>query len=328
MKKNDKNNDLFNKLASAENDFFSNQLFSPVLKGKPIRVRIAGILVNLQVAKPKNFEGWGVFQPIDYKTARFVRAPNMAEKEQYFKLFPALRLILCRNADKQWSGVPANQADTRFQISGAVPIQLVDEVQMFDHVKVRFDGANVWFEQIDPRSNPKTAIYLRESVGKLLEPKKLELTGLTQEDRDAYQIAYGIALAADIEAKRDKQEERIKDVLVRAGAKYQSYIERKDTYTIEYTVDGNKHRSVVNKETLAVESAGICLAGTDKQFDLQSLVGVIRRGQRGGQIVRVGDNRIPGDGRYGYTQDAYDRQMIDRPWEPGARANDDDDDYD
>jgi hypothetical protein len=327
MTKKTNNNDLFNKLAAAENDFFSSQLFSPVLKGKSIRVRIAGILVTLQVVKPKNFEGWGVFTPVNYKGARFIREPNMVEKEQYFRLFPALRLILCRNTDNQWAGVPANQADTRFKINGVVPIQLISEVQMFDHVKVRFDGANIWFEQIDPRSNPRTAIYLRESLTKLLEPKKLEFVGLTQEDRDAYQIAYAPALAADIEAKRDKNEDRIKDALHRAGAKYQSYIERKDTYTIEYTVDGHKHRSVVNKDTLSVESAGICLAGTDRQFDLQSLVGVIRQGQRQGGVVRVGDNRIPGDGRYGYTQEAYDRQMVDRPWEPGARA-DDDDDYD
>jgi hypothetical protein len=312
------NDDLFNKLATAENNFFSSQLFSPVLKGKPIRVRIAGILVTLEVVKPKNFEGWGVFSPVNYKTARFIREPNMAEKEQYFRLFPALRLILCRNANNQWGGVPANQADTRFKIQGVVPIQLISEVQMFDHVKARFDGANIWFEQIDPRANPRTAIYLRECVIKFFEPKKLELPGLTQEDRDAYQIAYGIALAADIEAKRDKQEERIKDALTRAGANYKSYIERKDTYTIEYTVDGAQHRSVVKKDTLAIESAGICLAGTDRNFDLQSLVGVIRQGQRGHRIVRVGDNRGP-DGQ-GYTQEAYNHQL--------NGGDDNDDDYD
>lgn len=324
-KKTDKHDELFNKLASAEDTFFTSQLFSPVLKGKPIRVRIAGILVTLQVTKPKNFEGWGVFSPINYKAARFVREPNMAEKEQYFRIFPGLRLILCRNDNGLWHGIPANKASTRFQIQGAVPIQLATEVQMFDTVRCRFDGTNVWFEQIDPRSNPRTSIYLRECVGQLLDPKKIEFNGLTLEERDAYQIGYSVALAADIEAKRDKQEERIKDALHRAGAKYQSYIERKDTYTIEYTVDGHKHRSVVKKDNLAVESAGICLAGTDKNFDLQSLVGVIRQGQNRGGVVRVGDNRVPGDGRYGYTQEAYDHQMIDRPWEHNF---DNDDDWD
>ena len=300
-------NDIFNKLAESENKFLQSNFFAPVIKWQPIRVKINSIILSLIVSEPKGFQGFGVFSPADYKTAKFIREPNMAEKQQYFRLFPALRLILCRNSDKQWAGIPVNQADTRFKIQGVVPIQLVDEVQMFDTVKVRFDGQNIWFEQIDSRSNPRTAIYLRESVGKFLDPKKIESSGLTQEERDAYQIAYNIALAADIEANRDKQEERIKDALNRAGAKYQSYIERKDTYTIEYTVDGTKHRSVVKKDNLAVESAGICLAGTDRNFDLQSLVGVIRQGQHGHSIVRVGDNRLV-DGQ-GYTQEAYNHQL-------------------
>lgn len=315
MKK-EKNNDLFNKLASAENDFSSSQLFSPVLKGKPIRVRISGVIVTLDVTQPKNFEGWGVFKPLDYRTAKFIREPNMAEKDQYFRLFPALKLILCRNSEG-WQGIPANQADTRFKITGLAPIQLATEVQVFDTVKARFDGANIWFEQVDSRSNPRTAIYLRESLQKLLDPKKLELSGLTQEERDAYLMAYGPALAADLELRRDKNEDRIKDALTRAGAKYQSYIERGNTFTIEYTVDGTKHRSVVKKDSLAVESAGICLAGTDRNFDLQSLVGVIRLGQRGHRIVRVGDNRQHGDGT-GYTQEAYNHQL-------NGDYNDDDD---
>ena len=56
-------------------------------------------------------------------------------------------------------------------------------------------------------------------------------------------------------------------------------------------LNGSPHRSVVKKDNLAVESAGICLAGTDRNFDLQSLVCVIRTGQNQRRIVRVGDNR-------------------------------------
>ena len=82
-------------------------------------------------------------------------------------------------------------------------------------------------EQIDSRANPRTAIYLRESLLKLLDPVKLEFSGLTQEERDAYLMAYSPALAADEELRRDKNEDRIKDALKRAGAKYQSYIDRR-----------------------------------------------------------------------------------------------------
>jgi len=34
----------------------------------------------------------------------------------------------------------------RFKITGMVPIYLEEEVQMFDTVQTRFDGANCWFE--------------------------------------------------------------------------------------------------------------------------------------------------------------------------------------
>lgn len=297
--------ELFNKFANAENEFFTSQLFSPVLRGKPIRVRISGVLATLAVVQPKNFEGWGVFAPVTYKTAKFVREPNMTEKQQYFRLFPPLRLILCRNMNNQWLGIPAHQADTRFKIQGLVPIQLISEVQMFDTIKARFDGTHVWFEQIDPRTDLRKPQYLRDQLIKLTDPKTIDLSGLTQEEKDAYLIAYGPALEADIEAKRDKNEDRIKDALKRAGAKYQSYIERGNTYTIEYFVGTERHRSVVKKDNLAVESAGICLAGTDKNFDLQSLVGVIRQGQREHRIVPVGLNRDYGDPNY------YDREDDD-----------------
>ena len=295
---------LFDKLAEAEDDFFSSQFLSPVLKGKAIRVRIANVVVTLPVAEPKNFQGWGVFRPLSYKAARFVRDPNMTERQAYLDLFPVLRLILCRRQGEQWVGLPANQADTRFKVSGLVPVFLTEEVQLFEVIQTRFDGTTCWFDSIDQGHSPKTAVYLRESLTTLIEPDKLVLPGLTLEEKDAYLMAYGPALEADIESKKDKQEERIKLALFKAGARYQSYIERGNTYTIEYNVDGEKHRSVVNKDTLAVESAGICLSGGDRNFDLQSLVGVIREGMGRHRIVRVGNNY--GGHNYGPEDDQDD----------------------
>ncbi len=283
-------NKLFEKLAAEEEKFFSSQFLSPVLKGRPIRVRISGIILHLEVTKPKKFEGFGVFTPLSNKTARFVRNPTMSEKQSYLDLFPILRLVLCRRVNEKWLGVPAHSADTRFRVNGLVPVSLAEEVQLFEVVQTRFDGANCWFESIDNQHSPKTAVYLRECLNKLGEPDKLELSGLTQEEKDAYLMAYGPALEADIEAKKDKQEERIKSALRKAGATYQSYIARGNTFTVEYLVDGSHHRSVVSKDTLEVQSAGICLSGGDRAFDLQSLVSVVRQGQNRGRIVRTDGN--------------------------------------
>ena len=48
--------------------------------------------------------------------------------------------------------------------------------------------------------------------------------------------------------------------------------------TVEWqTFDGEYHSSAISKQDLTVISSGICLSGLDRDFDLQSLVGVIEK---------------------------------------------------
>jgi hypothetical protein len=84
----------------------------------------------------------------------------------------------------------------------------------------------------------------------------------------------------------------LRGALEHAGAELKNYVERHDVYTVTYEVDGQWHVSAVAKKDLSVQVAGICLSGEDQNFDLQSLVGVIREAQGGGRLVRVGhENR-------------------------------------
>src|SRR6185369_12071457 len=111
---------------------------------------------------------------------------------------------------------------------------------------------------------------------------------LTAEERLAYAQSYWPHFEASEEGQRSRDERRLRDALAHAGADLKGYVERQDVYTVTYEVDGQRHVSAVAKKDLAVQVAGICLSGEDENFDLQSLVGVIREAQGGAGFVRVG----------------------------------------
>ncbi|HKI19246.1 MAG TPA: hypothetical protein VKA15_15275, partial [Isosphaeraceae bacterium] len=271
---------------------------APVLPGGTVRLRIAGVVCRLRVA-PADFEGWGVFRPKSPVTAELVRPARLAERRQYLELLPLLRLIICRRDESQWLAIPASQADTRFRIEGLIPVRLVEEAQLFEVVLSRFDGAHCWYEGPDPSRDPATAAYLREALGAMVEPQHLSRPGLTGEERRAYALNYAPRLQAEIDATRDRVEERLREALAHAGAELKDYQERHDVYRVTYEVDGQRHVSVVNQKDLSVQVAGICLSGEDRHFDLQSLVGVLREAHEGGQVVRVGfDNDGLPEGDY------------------------------
>jgi len=281
---------LFEKLAAQEEQFFETEFFSPVLRGNPVRVKIAGVLVSLKV-RPKNFEGWGVFKSKDQKVARYIREPSMGQRQQYLDLFPRFIFVACRQGKKVY-GIPAMR-DDRIVIQGQVPIALPNEVRLFDTIDVRFDGSTFWYDRPSTFRTARVAAELRDMFAEETEPDQVSVAGMTVEEKLAYQIAFD----QEIESKKDRKEERLKKALERGGATLRSYVERGNTYTVEFTVDGERHRSVVDVETLRVASAGICLTdhqtgrAGDSDFDLQSLVGVIREGQNRDLIYRVGVGR-------------------------------------
>ncbi len=279
---------LLNKLEAAEQDFLASEVLAPVLPGQAVTVRIAGIVCRLRVDNQR-FEGWAILHPLSTSRARIVRAAHLAEVATYLKLFPAKRLIAVLREDRRWYGLTAQQSDTRFRLDCPVPIWLAEEsIQPFETLIARFDGRFFWYERRDPRRNPALAAYLRQALNEKVAPDALRKPGLSAEERAAYAWVWDLLE----EARRTSVEQRLADALTHAGGQLQGFIERDGAYTITYEVDGTRHVSTVRKNDLTVLTAGICLAGQDRRFDLTSLVGVMREADAYGRILRVGDEGI------------------------------------
>jgi TolA-binding protein len=71
-------------------------------------------------------------------------------------------------------------------------------------------------------------------------------------------------------------EGRLRDALHMGGGELREFRDRGEFWQVEWmTRNGDRHTSAISKGDLTVISSGICLSGYDRNFDLQSLVGVI-----------------------------------------------------
>ncbi|GAB4461061.1 MAG: hypothetical protein OHK0029_25820 [Armatimonadaceae bacterium] len=77
---------------------------------------------------------------------------------------------------------------------------------------------------------------------------------------------------------RHPDDHRLREALAVGGGELRDYTDRGEYYLVEWaTQDGVRHTSAIAKADLTVISSGICLSGRDRDFDLQSLVGVMER---------------------------------------------------
>lgn len=275
-------NEALARLAREETAFLHAALLAPVVRGRGVAVRIAGVRCTLRVVPPA-FHGWGVFQPVSHAVATLVRQATAGERRQYLDLFPQLRLVVCGRDGNRPLAVPAGAADARFEIAGPVEVQLAPEFDLFDTLLVRFDGARFWFDELESRSDPAVAAYLRKVLADMLDPGKLSRQGLTEGQRHAYAAAFQQRIAAVRADEREDAGLRLKAALSHAGAGLHDFTELSQAYRVSFVLDGRRHTSVVRKHDLSVVTAGICLSGQDRKFDLSSLVGVLREHGSGGR---------------------------------------------
>lgn len=285
-------NDILNRLGDAERRFTGTEFLAPLLDEKHVNVRISGIVCRLKVTAglPPGFAGYAVLRAQSTSEAEFVRPATLLEIARYLALFPTVRLILTGRERKHWWALPANLGDNRIRLAGPVVVQLTENgLDRFETILTRFDGRLFWYERRDPARNPALSAYLREQLanvdarGMPPEAGTLHASGLSSEERTAFaHVRQSIA-----ESLRDPVEQRLADAVAHAGAGFRGYREGGDVYIVTYTVDGREHSSIVRRDDLTVMTAGICLSGRDRDFDLTSLVGVLREGNTRGRLVQV-----------------------------------------
>lgn len=264
---------LINQIADAEAQLRSTQFIAPCVKGGRVRTKVSGMVYTFTLKQ--QFEGWGIFQPMDEQQATLIEAADLPQIATYLKHFSIARLRLaCRLQNQTWLAYPVNEADVRqrFKTVKPVVVHLVTEGAMFEQIIARWNGNSCWFEEVDRRADPAIAETLQSAFKQRVPVEELRFKGLMPEMRSLYQIVAD--RTEGFEPQCDQK--RLNQALKLGGGELQQFHDRGDYWTVNWTTaDGTRHTSAIAKDDLTVVSSGICLSGRDRDFDLQSLVGVI-----------------------------------------------------
>jgi hypothetical protein len=236
---------------------------------------------------PPDFQGWGLFEIQDEASARYLEEPSLFQIAEYLQMFPAARLRLAYRLEGcTWLAFPAQEGDWRQRFESAarpIPIHLVNEGQEFEPIIARHMGGAWWFDEIDRRAAPEMTDKLRAVWSEKFSPDTLNFPGLTPEMRTCYsllwrrEIRLQELMARKSEAALASQDERrLRKALEFGGGVLRSFRDQGDNWLVEWQTGGGEwHVSAIAKHDLTVISAGICLSGEDRKFDLQTLVSVV-----------------------------------------------------
>lgn len=269
---------MINRLALEEESVLSRSFVAPVLRGQQVAVRVAGIAYTMSVVE-EGFEGWAVLKAVNARQATVCSEASLEQIKKYLHLLPRFRLVLLDYFDHQLWAVQASTADSRVRIDGPVPLQLAQRPARFETVCARFDGATFWFESVDRRRDPTVARSLRAALQSDVSPEQVRVLNAVPQEKLAYRILWlrEHPDRAGMQMSQQTDLQRIQGALRHAGAQLEGmWQESSDQIAVRYLVDGSPHVSRIRPGDLSVISAGICLSGRDQDFDLTSLVGVMR----------------------------------------------------
>ncbi|HEY9809774.1 MAG TPA: hypothetical protein V6D13_10650 [Halomicronema sp.] len=177
-----------------------------------------------------------------------------------------------------WLAYPVNQSvmQKRTGILKPVPVYLVNDGKEFETIIARWDGKNYWYEDIDRRAEIEPVEHLKNAIKNVISPQEIHFKGMTPEMRIVYELVAQKTKEFQPEFQQRRDEKRLQEALKMGGGTLKEFREREDYWLVEWTTStGENHSSAISKTDLSVISAGICLSGEDRKFDLQSLVGVV-----------------------------------------------------
>jgi hypothetical protein len=327
--------DLIDKVGKADKALTSGDIFAPVApNSRIIRTRVADMVREFNIPRQKT-AGLRIFQATDTTHARYVREANPDETRQYLDMLPKVYFILVYRGEDHWYGFPANQ-DAFAKKMGDPTLVIVhnaDNVDQFDHVITRFDGACFWFDDLDNRVDPIKTMDLRDAlkardwsrVSKtdIDNPKTyaVEVKGVTPEDM----IAYQLAARRVIQETRSSLETRLETDLKDVGAKLDGYTERGDNVEVRWVnASGQGYTTVIRKDDFKVVTAGICVSGEDRKFNLKSLVGVVNHAEQQRRVGWIGHGGGLNERQY-FDVHPEPRELGDRGRDRGHGDDEDED---
>jgi hypothetical protein len=266
------------RLAAKEDELRGSRFLAPCVPGGTVGLRGGGLLYSFTPV-PEDFEGWGIFEPEDERRARLVEEAGPRRIAEYLDGFKQIRLrLVYRTGGRSWLASAVNEADARQRL-GTVepkPVHLVGEGAQFDQIVARFDGAACWFEEMDRRADPLHAERLREALRCDTPTAQLGWKNCTPEMRECYALARERCVAQG-KLRQPPDSERLAEALAFDGGELVNFTDRGDCWEVMWKApdSGYMYSSVIEKRDLTVVSAGICLDGRDRDFDLQSLVRVV-----------------------------------------------------
>ncbi len=263
--------DLIRRLAGEEKALLSREFLSPVFPSGRVKLRLAGVVVEMNIPRrPEGFRpGWFVLRPATPRTAEILRPAPLADVKRYLELFPRARFVAAVLHGSTWLALPAAPPQKGVQVKGLAPVALAPRLALFDTAVARFDGALFLYESTERAA---TAGWLRAQLDAGTAPEALRRRGLVPAEREAYAMQWKLRE----EMRKPAEQRRLESALGAADAQLVRYEARSDRLTVTYLVDGRECTAIVDRGDLTVVSAGICLDGTDREFDLTSLVSVMR----------------------------------------------------